>query len=193
MSFLKDPSVQLRFNNFTSDDIDLELGTPQGSPLSPVLSIIYASPLFHLAKSWDDPSLYMYVDGEDSFVWAPSYSVLASRLRTFLLSVPRLLPKSRSNHSRRRRKFLFFSRRRSNLNIHGVCPDSIFLPDWEHRTYYQVKASNHVRYLGFHLDHKLSWYKHIQVVPARTMSTIKALQLLGNSVRSLDFANWRWM
>jgi hypothetical protein len=49
-SFLKDRVVQLRFNGFTLEDIELEMGTPQGSPILPVLLIIYASPLLHLAK-----------------------------------------------------------------------------------------------------------------------------------------------
>jgi hypothetical protein len=49
-SFLKDRVVQLQFNGFTSEDIELEMGMPQGSPVSPVLLIIYASPLLHLVK-----------------------------------------------------------------------------------------------------------------------------------------------
>jgi hypothetical protein len=68
----------------------------------------------------------------------------------------------------------------------------IYLPNWDHSTYYAVKSSDHVRYLGFHFDHKLSWDKHIAVVTSRTKSTLKALQLLGNSVRGLDHGNWRW-
>ncbi len=43
-SFLSDRTVRLRFNGRTSDPFDFAVGTPQGSSVSPVLSIIYTSP-----------------------------------------------------------------------------------------------------------------------------------------------------
>jgi hypothetical protein len=86
---------------------------------------------------------------------------------------------------------MFFTRQCPNLNLHGTHLDTIYLPDWELSTYYPVKSSNHVRYLGSHLDHRLSWDKHVSVVTVRMMSTLKAIQLLGNSIRGLDFGNWR--
>jgi Reverse transcriptase (RNA-dependent DNA polymerase) len=46
--FLQDRSVRLCFNNYTSESIDLELGTPQGSPILLSLSIIYTSELSSL-------------------------------------------------------------------------------------------------------------------------------------------------
>jgi hypothetical protein len=61
-SFLKDRSICLWFNGFTSEEIELEMGTPQGSPVSPVLSIIYTSPLLHLARRWTDALYMMYID-----------------------------------------------------------------------------------------------------------------------------------
>jgi hypothetical protein len=66
-SFLKDRSVHLQFNSYTSNEIDLEMGTPQGSPISPILSIIYASPLLHLVKHWTNSSFMMYVDDGNIF------------------------------------------------------------------------------------------------------------------------------
>ena len=66
-SFLKDRVVRLRFNGYTSEEIDLEMGTPQGSPISPVLSIIYTSPLLHLAKRWTDAAYMMFVDDGNIF------------------------------------------------------------------------------------------------------------------------------
>jgi retron-type reverse transcriptase len=61
-SFLKDRSIHMQFNSFTSEEIELEMGTPQGSPISPILSIIYTSPLLHLAKQWTDTSSMMYIN-----------------------------------------------------------------------------------------------------------------------------------
>ena len=61
-SFLKDRTVRLKFNGRTSDPFDFEVGTPQGSPVSPVLSIIYTSPLLHKMRNWARAALGMYID-----------------------------------------------------------------------------------------------------------------------------------
>jgi retron-type reverse transcriptase len=58
------------------DSIELEMGTPQGSPISPVLAIIYASPILHLAKKWDNTTLSMYMDDGVIFAHAMSYHIL---------------------------------------------------------------------------------------------------------------------
>ena len=61
-SFLKDRTVRLKFNGKISDPFDYTVGTPQGSPVSPVLSTIYTSPLLHKMKHWNKASLGMYID-----------------------------------------------------------------------------------------------------------------------------------
>ena len=43
-------------------DVTQLVGTPQGSPVSPVLSAIYTSPLLTLQKGWNNSTLGMYVD-----------------------------------------------------------------------------------------------------------------------------------
>lgn len=59
------------------------------------------------------------------------------------------------------------------------------------QTHYKVTAVHRLRYLGFFLDHKLRWEHHVNIMCNRARASIKALQLLGNSVRGLDFAQWR--
>ena len=56
---------------------------------------------------------------------------------------------------------------------------------------YKVTAVHRLRYLGFFLDHKLRWEHHVNVMCNRARASIRALQLLGNSVRGLNFAQWR--
>ena len=48
-----------------------------------------------------------------------------------------------------------------------------------------------VRYLGFHINHKLDWSTHVNIMCNRARASLKALQLLGNSVCGLSAANWR--
>ena len=55
----------------------------------------------------------------------------------------------------------------------------------------QGPISNTLRYLGFFFDHKLDWKWYIEVMCNRTHATLKALQILGNSICGLDHARWR--
>src|SRR5258708_7834658 len=79
-SFLTDHHVSLKFNNFTSDPYNLQVGTPQGSPISLVLSIIFASPLLYLAQRWTNTSLSMYVDDGNLFACGTSFSEVTNCL-----------------------------------------------------------------------------------------------------------------
>lgn len=63
-SFLTDRTIRITFNGSTSESFNISHGTPQGSPLSPILSALYTSPLLKLVnRTWSLRGLNTYVDG----------------------------------------------------------------------------------------------------------------------------------
>ena len=56
---------------------------------------------------------------------------------------------------------------------------------------YEVRASEVVRYLGVFIDRRLNWEKHVKVLACRARSTVRVLQILGNSVRRISFSKWQ--
>src|SRR5487761_1260437 len=60
-------TLSLSFNNFSFKLISPDFGTPQGSPLSPIISALFTSPLLHQSSSWDKSDLSLYVDDGSIF------------------------------------------------------------------------------------------------------------------------------
>ena len=49
-SFLRERNTQLKFNGYTTDDVPTPAGTPQGSPLSPLLYMYYNGDLLDIPQ-----------------------------------------------------------------------------------------------------------------------------------------------
>jgi Reverse transcriptase (RNA-dependent DNA polymerase) len=186
-SFLKDRTVRLKFNGQTSDPFDFEVGTPQGSPVSPVLSIIYTSPLLHKMKNWARSSLGMYIDDGVVFACGREWEDIGDTMRKGYSECAEWLTRAGLKIEPDKTELLFFKKRRDKVPP----PAYIHLPIHALNTYYRVPATNTLRYLGFHFDQGLTWTHHVTVVCNRACASLKALQLLGNSVRGLDQASWR--
>ena len=68
-------------------------------------------------------------------------------------------------------------------------PHSLTLPSPQGP--YDVTAATTVHYLGFFFHHCLKWEPHVRIMCNRARTSIKALQVLGNTIRGLSMANWR--
>ena len=186
-SFLKDRTVKLKFNGETSDPFDSVVGTPQGSPVSPVLSTIYTSPLLHKMKEWTNASLGMYIDDGAIFACGDNWTKIEDTMRQGYSTCLNWLMRAGLNAEPDKTELIFFRKPRDRVEP----PNYIHLPLPSHNTYYRVPTKNTLRYLGFFFDIKLSWSHHVTVMCNRARGTLKALQLLGNSHRGLDQARWR--
>ena len=186
-SFLKDRTVKLKFNGKTSDPFDFVVGTPQGSPISPVLSTIYTSALLHKMKEWTNSSLGMYIDDGAIFACGSSWEEIETTMRDGYTTCLDWLTRAGLNAEPAKTELIFFRKPRERVEP----PHSILLPLPSLTASYRVPAANTLRYLGFFFDIKLNWSHHVNVMCNRTRATLKTLQLLGNSLRGLDQARWR--
>ena len=188
-SFLSDRQVRLSFNGFTSDPIHISHGTPQGSPLSPILSALFTSPLLKLINStWSRRGLNMFVDDGAIFGCGPSHKISSDLVRTGFDFILEWLSRSGLRADPDKTEFITFYPKRPEYLV-GPPITAIAVDDPFGR--YPVKRSEMVRYLGIFIHHKFQWSHHVKIMANRARSTIRALSILGNSVRGLDYANWR--
>ena len=188
-SFLLDHFIQLSFNRYKSDLINLTHGTPQGSPLSPILSTIYTSPLLKLINAnWWRCGLNMYVDDGAIFGSAPTHVSLACLVQTGLQDITGWLFRNGLKCDPDKTEFIsFYPCKSQDLIGSWVTALHFFLPSGP----LEVKRSKVICYLGIFIHHKFDWSHHVTIMANHAQSTTRALSILGNSVRGLDYANWR--
>ena len=175
-----------------SDAFQLWIGVPQGDPLSPLLSALYIAPtLFKLfAQTFNEATACIfYVDDGVILHSSPSMQLNMHYLRTkyqelatdFLAIGLRLEPGKTelmhfAAHLITKPGKPLYSGPYPDMDL-GVQP---FTGDK------RLKPSLLWRYLGFFFDPKLTFSSHVIFYVNKAYSTIRALRMLGNSVKGLD-------
>jgi len=189
-SFLTDRCITLSFNREPLPEVVLNHGTPQGSPMSPILSAIYILPLLHVAERWRFRSLSTYVDDGAIVATGATHQSVIQKCQDGFFTVIDWLMRNGLRIDPDKTEFIAFQRCRPNPERVGALRPSLDLriPSGGTLT---VRRSTTVRYLGVFVDKKLRWEPHVKIMAARARSSLRGLHLLGNSVHGLDFHNWR--
>jgi len=188
-SFLTDRRVTLSFNNAFGDERAQPIGTPQGSPISPILSALYTSPLLKLISEAQSSTLGMYVDDGIIFAYAKEWPEVNHQLRTRYTECQDWLRRSNLACKPDKTELIYFIRPRQSKYLPP--PTALSLPGPSGSPDYIVHPSATVRYLGFFINHKLDWGPHVTTMCNRGRASLKALQMLGNSQRGISTASWR--
>jgi len=170
------------WNNFFSPLFNVDIGVGQGSALSPILSVLYLSSVFHILEkrlkilkilisviSFVDNSLfisqnkYFVVSNSNNFC---SYWIMLSLLEQFGLAI-----------GNGKMEVFYFSRTHRIFNPPlldlTILGGSILHP----------KEMWH--YLGFIFNRKLTFHQHINFYVNKAISTVKSMKILRNSSREL--------
>ena len=190
LSFLTNRKVVLSLNQEDTPEQDQPVGTPQGSPVSPVLSAIYTSPLLSIPIVADGCTLGMYIDDRVIFAEGPDWATVTRILTTQYLVCEEWLTRNNLAIEPEKSKLVLF--RSPWACKKNPTPDRLFIPAQGSRAEYQINPKPVVRYLGFFLSQKLDWTLHITTMCNRARASLKALQILGNTHRSLSMTNW-WL
>jgi hypothetical protein len=188
-AFLKDRKVRLSFNNVISEERGQPIGVPQGSPLSPVYSITYTSSLLAKMRGWTNSSLGMYVDDGILFTASEEWGDVERLLTARYAVCKEWLRRSGLAIEPDKTELLFFQKPYERNAV--PAPTRLVLPDPTITSYYVVHPVENLRYLGFFINRQLKWEPHVRIMCNRARASVKALQVLGNTIQGLSMANWR--
>ena len=144
-SFLHDRLVHLSFNGFSSNPITLDHGIPQGSPLSPILSAIFTSPLLKLINSsWQLWTLAMFVDDGSIFATSSTFREASRLALSGFEQVLGWLHRNGLRADQEKTEFITFGHKHTHI---GSPPDQVAIRD-PTQGEYNVTHSTQVHYLG---------------------------------------------
>ena len=183
-SFIKDRIICMNFNDFTSDPFHPSHGTPQGSPLSPILSALVTSPLLQRCLDLKHTDLMLYVDNGCIFRSGPTFLSASVKVIEAFSLILTLLHRMGLEVDADKTELMFFTPPCPSPH-YGTQPLTVTIPLQGGKTL-TIRPSTSLCYPRVFFTPKLDWCLHVTTMANRMHSTVKALGVLGSLVRGIS-------
>lgn len=188
-SFLSDRKIQLAFDNETSQETPIQVGIPQGSPISPILFLIYIRYLFETSEEIDEEeraqlSQVRYLSYIDDIALVTSSKSLEANCRLLEKAASKLFQKGLDS-------FIQFDQEKIEL-IHFHARRSLNPDQYQIRLgNYLIKPQKLIKWLGIYLDPKLLFTEHVTKKVTEATRVFYQIERLSNTERGLSFQAMR--
>ena len=168
-SFLSNRKTKILFSGYESNWFHTQAGIPQGSPLSPILFLLFISELLATFQRPNGDTLALgFVDDTNLYTWGNSASENCKRLEAAHDRCVAWAKRHGARFAPDKYKLIHF-RRRQPRNDTGDLASTVRI-EGSH-----VKAETSLRVLGVQVDPKLQWHDHIKKAREKGNSAFKAL------------------
>lgn len=163
-SFLANRSTVISFDAFKSEVYQTATGTPQGSPLSPILYLYYNADLIETCNQEPNTIATGYIDNFAILRWANSTEKTCDGLEMTMQRATAWAKRHASVFAPSKFQLTHHTRRRQADTKHQIQVEQM-----------TIHPSASSKYLGVTLDTALNWKQHIQNLTIKISKSIGAL------------------
>ena len=182
--FLTGHRTQISYNNFLSDPHDIPDRIPQGSPLSPILSILYGAPLLTIKDlTLHGITILAYVDDGILLTSSSSLAINSTRLQNAYPILEKALLDIGLIIQPKKLEVMHFTRGPDQEN------PLFHLPGLNR----PILAPKSLCWLSFQLDRHLHFTHHTKILAAKATRTVHTMHILGNLVKGMSHPQLRML